>query len=204
MRSIHMRSTHLLAPGLGLGLLLGLATAAVSQDDATLKARAVDDPSRPKTYVGFYRIASGENDGEPLPPEAVAGHVVRITDAMITVLDADENTLYACKYTLKPGEGDRPDRLDMETAGGPNPDAVGRTARGIIRTGNNDEGRPFVMLCYRTIGDDYPEEFGTRAETQTNLFVLEAIPDPAAADVGAGAARTAASEPPPPDNPPEE
>ena len=61
---------------------------------------------------------------------------------------------------------------------------IGDTARGIIRKGTNDEGRPFVMLCYRTIGDDYPEDFTTRADSETNLFVLEPIPDPAKSGAG--------------------
>ncbi|QDV37887.1 hypothetical protein [Tautonia plasticadhaerens] len=165
--------------GLGLATSLALAPAAPAQDrEEALTAKQVDDPGLPDTYVGFYKIVSGEDDGEPLPADRIGTHLVRITESLITVLDADENTLYACEYALKPAEGEKPDRLDMENTGGP-PGTIGDTARGIIRKGTNDEGRPFVMLCYRTIGDDYPDDFTTRADSETNLFVLEPIPDPA-------------------------
>jgi hypothetical protein len=176
---------HAFPLGLGLclaiGPLLALSPSAASQDSKQgLTSKKVDDPTLPDSYVGFYRIVSGEDDGDPLPADQIGTHVVRITESVITVLDADENTLYACNYVLKPAEqeGESPDRLDMENVGGP-PGTIGNEARGIIRKGTNDEGRDFVMLCYRTIGDDYPEEFTTRAQSETNLFVLEPIPDPA-------------------------
>jgi hypothetical protein len=163
---------------LAIGPMLALSPSDASQDSKrSLTSKKVDDPSLPDTYVGFYRIVSGEDDGDPLPADRIGTHVVRITESIITVLDADENTLYACEYVLKPTEGESPDRIDMENTGGP-PETIGNTARGIIREGTNDEGRDFVMLCYRTIGDDYPEEFTTRAQSETNLFVLEPIPDP--------------------------
>lgn len=169
-----MRSTCLL----GLCLALNLSPAFASGDDPVLTAKPVDDPTLPNVYVGFYRIVSGENDGDPLPANRVADHVVRITESMIVVLDADENSLYACEYSLKPAEEDRPDRLDMKTAE-ETAAATPQTAKGILRKGVNEEGRPYVMLCYSMIGDEYPEEFETRTGSETNLFVLEPIPDTA-------------------------
>jgi uncharacterized protein (TIGR03067 family) len=168
-----MRTTTRFGAAL-LALALGPALAA-QDDDPALGARSVTDPDKAETYVGFYKIVSGENDGEPIPEERIESHVVRITQEMIIVLDADENTLYSCTYELD--EAADPDRLAMESTGGP-ADAVGQTAWGIITRGTNDEGEPFVMLCYRTVGDEYPEEFRTQAQSEMNLFVLEPIPDP--------------------------
>lgn len=175
-----MNSITRLGTALVLALTPGLLTAAVSAqdtDDPALTAKSVEDPDLSRSFVGLYKITSGENSGEPIPKDRVESHVVRITQEMIVVLDADQNTLYSCTYKLTGTEEDNPRKLDMESTGGP-ADAVGQTARGIITRGTNDEGQPFVMLCYRTIGDSYPEEFKTRAQSETNLFVLEPLPDP--------------------------
>lgn len=162
---------------LGTAVLLALCPAiTLADDDQTLDDKTVKDPSLPETYVGFYKILSGENDGEPIPEERLESHVVRITEEMIVVLDAEEKELYSCKYTLDLDAN--PHRLEMESTGGPS-ESVGRTARGIITRGTNDKDEPFVMLCYRMVGDEYPEEFRTQAQSEMNLFVLQPIPDPA-------------------------
>ncbi|WP_152051075.1 hypothetical protein [Tautonia marina] len=161
---------------LGTVLFLALSPAlSWADDDRTLEAKSVQDPSLPKTYVGFYKILSGENDGKPLPQERLESHVVRITQEMIVVLDADENELYSCSYTLDLDA--KPHRIDMESTGGPSV-SVGQTAKGIMTQGTNERDEPFVMLCYRLVGDEYPEAFRTRAQSEMNLFVLQPIPDP--------------------------
>jgi uncharacterized protein (TIGR03067 family) len=169
-----MRMISSLATALLVTLCPALSWA--DDDDQTLEAKAVQDPSAPKTYVGFYEIASAESDGDPVPQERIESHVVRITQDMVVVLDAEENELYSCTYTLDLDA--KPHRIDMKSTGGPS-NAVGQTSKGIMTRGTNENDEPFVMLCYRLIGDDYPEEFRTRAQSETNLFVLHPIPDPA-------------------------
>ncbi|WP_169974316.1 hypothetical protein [Tautonia rosea] len=158
------------------GLVTFCSAITWAADDQTLAAKSVQDPSLSETYAGFYKIVSAENDGKPIPQPRLESHVVRITQEMIVVLDAEENELYSCSYTLD--RDAKPHRLDMESTGGPSV-SVGRTAKGIITEGTNENDEPFVMLCYRMIGDEYPEEFRTRAQAEMNLFVLQPIPDPA-------------------------
>ncbi|MEW4566536.1 hypothetical protein AB1L88_01585 [Tautonia sp. JC769] len=162
---------------LAVALLVALCPASSTRadDGQALGDKPVQDPSSPKTYAGFYKIVSAERDGDPIPQERIASHVVRITQDMIVVLDAEENELYSCTYTLDLDA--RPHRIDMKSTGGPS-DAVGQTSRGIMTRGTNENDEPFVMLCYNLIGDEYPEEFRTRAQSETNLFVLHPIPDP--------------------------
>lgn len=178
-----MNTTTRIGTALSLAASFSLSTAAASaqgpDDDPALTAKSVEDPERSRMFVGLYAIMSGENNGDPIPEERLESHVVRITQEMIVVLDGEQNALYSCTYALK--GGDTPQKLDMESTGGP-ADAVGQQARGIITRGTNDEGNPFVMLCYRTLGDSYPEEFTTEAQSETILFVLKPIPDPTEVD----------------------
>ena len=174
-----MTSAH----SIGFGLLAILAAPALAAGQQTaIPGRAEAVESAP--FVGFYRIVSGENGGEVIPEDRIEGHAVRITEDAITVLDADRKSIYACTYTLgeEPTAKDAPQRIDMATEVDPDQEeqAVSK-AKGIIKAGTNDEGKPFVMLCYATVGDEYPEDFRTRAESEQNLFVLEPIEDEDAA-----------------------
>ena len=163
---------------IGFGLLATLAAPALAFGQETEAPKQVED-AEAAPFVGFYRIVSGENGGEVIPEDRVEGHAVRITEDSIAVLDADQKSIYVCTYMLgeEPAEEDAPRRIDMATEVGPNEDQAVAEAKGIIKAGTNDEGKPFVMLCYATLGDEYPEDFRTRAESEQNLFVLEPIED---------------------------
>ena len=160
---------------IGCGLILALSTTVVAQDRATLTESRVDDPAKPDTYVGLYRIKSGEDGGEVLDVDRLKDHTVRITEDSIVVLDGDANQLYVCNYTLRPGHD--PTRIDMVTVGGPE-QARDQRAIGIIRRETEGENEGLVLLCYDALGAEYPEDFSTRSESEENLFVLEPIPDP--------------------------
>lgn len=164
-----------IAFGCGLIGLAGMIIPPASADDqeASLGSKAVDEAVEPDTFVGTYRIKSGADDGKAIPADRLDGSIVRITEEVITVLDRDENALYACTYELKPDH--TPARLDMVSTGGPSA-VEGRKARGIITEGTG-EREGLVLLCYRTVGEEYPEDFRPRAGLEENLFVLEPVED---------------------------
>ncbi len=165
-----------LASFIGLGLLLVAIVAvtpiAVSRGQASSqRAQTVDDPEKPDTFAGSYRIRSGQKSGKVLPVERFEGQLVRITEDSIVVLDLEESVLYSCSYKLKTTT--QPIQLEMVATGGP-ASSLGDKAKGIIRHGTGEQ-KGLVLLCYDLLGESYPDDFRTRAQSEENLFVLEPI-----------------------------
>ena len=159
-KEITMRTRIAIALGLGLALTFAAP--------ARLRADDEGDPT-PKGLLGTYTIVTGEDSGQPVPPEEIEGTKVRITPDIIVSTDKDGKEIYVAKFNIETNT--KPWKIAMTVSGGPHGDR-GRHATGIIEL----EGDT-VRLAYAVEGGVMPTSFKTAVGTKQNAFVLKRIPE---------------------------
>ena len=123
--------------GIALTLALGLTGIVRAQDEpeqkpAEAEAGAKDDKPLAEQILGTYTYVSGKRGSDEIPNDRLTG-TVEISKDTIKLLNAEGEADFTIKYTLKPGEGEKPATLDMEITKSVLDEAEDSKAKGIVK-----------------------------------------------------------------------
>jgi uncharacterized protein (TIGR03067 family) len=123
-------------------------------------AAGADDTKKPGTFQlpGMYTFKSGERDGKAIPPDHLAGAMVRFTETEVIGTDKDQKHIFSAKYTLDTTPKPWTVKMTSES-----PKKV--EASGLLEK-RGDE----LWLIYNLPGGKPPTEFKTGENQQ--MFVL--------------------------------
>ena len=117
-----------------------------------------------KKMLGTWTLIQGEDQGKPIPPDKLKGHLVVISEKTMVANDKDNNKVFVMTYKLDPAQN--PAAIDLTIVEGSD---KGKTARGIYAF----EG-DLLKLAYAFAGSR-PTTFTTRKGDKHLSFVMKRI-----------------------------
>lgn len=106
-----------------------------------------------RDLVGLYEMASGEKNGEKLPPERIKGNKVRFTESKIVATDNDNSETFTCTYKLDSSRSPAVITMTSTVTG-----QEGQVAKGLIQS----EGDQLRLIYTLPNSLEAPTKFKTQ------------------------------------------